>query len=519
MKRIYVLARISFVLLTSIYLISCKNIEDQNGEPGISPNLSDNIKTEEAYPGDYGILKKGKLFGQTISYSEVYGRAVFEGDIILTPDQLAGEASKAREAATGTSLSTERWTNNTVYYTIDRALSNKDLVQQAITHVQNNTPLKFVLRTTQANYVTFTPARGFSSSVGMIGGQQFIELGGGFTAGNVLHEIGHTVGLFHEHTRTDRDQFININLANVAPAAQHNFQTYQAKGLAGFDFDVMDIGSVMMLDPYAYSNNGKATMTLANGKIFGVQRDHLSTQDIRCITVMYANLYVTLNDRLYAVNASNGLKTEIGSAWGGTEAVTSDANFIYAVRVDNIWKTNKFNGKVTALAHDYSGTKQMAMYKGDLYVIKNGNLLRINTTTGVSTNVGGQIWLPATSMSACYGFLYIVSGDVLYRVTPETGVYVAVASGYLGVKETAAINQTLWFLTKTFLFKIYPMNGYSAQVDYNSWANSAQLTGFDGNIYVINGDYLYRVDNEGYRTYLSAGWNGASHITANDNIH
>ena len=30
--------------------------------------------------------------------------------------------------------------------------------------------------------------------------------------GNLIHEIGHTLGFFHEHSRPDRDQFVKVNL-------------------------------------------------------------------------------------------------------------------------------------------------------------------------------------------------------------------------------------------------------------------------------------------------------------------
>ncbi len=55
-----------------------------------------------------------------------------------------------------------------------------------------------------------------SSHVGRIGGSQKILLGelcfGNFTA---HHEIGHALGLYHQHTRKDRNTFITINWANI----------------------------------------------------------------------------------------------------------------------------------------------------------------------------------------------------------------------------------------------------------------------------------------------------------------
>lgn len=59
-----------------------------------------------------------------------------------------------------------------------------------------------------------------SSYVGRIGGQQTISVGnadGSITCkhGNLVHEIAHSLGFFHEHSRPDRDQYVEIKWGNI----------------------------------------------------------------------------------------------------------------------------------------------------------------------------------------------------------------------------------------------------------------------------------------------------------------
>lgn len=88
-----------------------------------------------------------------------------------------------------------RWPYNIVYYTIagDLPLSSKTRVQEAINYWKANSRIKFVVRTTQPNYVTFRPGSGCSSNVGMKGGQQFINVASSCSKGNIIHEINHAL--------------------------------------------------------------------------------------------------------------------------------------------------------------------------------------------------------------------------------------------------------------------------------------------------------------------------------------
>lgn len=59
------------------------------------------------------------------------------------------------------------------------------------------------------------------STIGRDGGQQVVSLSvdGCLDHGVILHELLHALGFHHEHTRSDRDQYVRINWENV-PAGE-----------------------------------------------------------------------------------------------------------------------------------------------------------------------------------------------------------------------------------------------------------------------------------------------------------
>jgi len=253
-----------------------------------------------------------KPFGnpwRQIRYAVVDGLAIFEGCIILGPVEAVEASTKLFErdlavmpklledaglGTMGAGIRGEqyRWRNRTVPFVIDPTLPDPARVQRAIDHWHARTSIRFVPRKTETDWLRIRPtAGGCASQVGRQGGMQDLILMDGCTTGNVIHELGHTVGLWHEQCRIDRDQWVKIDVDNAKPGTEHNFEQ---RLLETVDLSNYDYGSIMHYPPDAFAVTANSvTITplkpLPAGVVMG-QREALSPGDIAAVEALYAGV-------------------------------------------------------------------------------------------------------------------------------------------------------------------------------------------------------------------------------------
>ncbi|OCT83755.1 embryonic protein UVS.2-like [Xenopus laevis] len=279
---------------TCIILFSC--LVSQVLSAPLQDILSDNNNNEQK-----DLFGQGDIFSRITKANQGSRMRRIYGDIAV---------GVSRSAISCTDCLWQK-TNGTVYvpYTLDEQYSKDEVntITSAMQVYSTLTCVQFIPYTTEDDYVSITSADGCWSFMGRQGGGQMVSVQKGYctSEGTTMHELNHALGFVHEHSRSDRDDHVNIKYQYISPGDIVNFNKMDTNNL-GTPYDYQ---SVMHYPPWAFSNTSGENTIVAkpNPNVTMGQGNSMTSLDIIKINRLYKCDVCSsfLNDASGTINSTN----------------------------------------------------------------------------------------------------------------------------------------------------------------------------------------------------------------------
>ncbi|NXO13793.1 MEP1A protein, partial [Oriolus oriolus] len=222
----------------------------------------------------------GEIFKDIPHINLAAGLDLFQGDILLPKNQRNALRNE-----------TYRWKFPIPYILGDDLdLNAKGVILQAFEMFRLKSCIDFKPYEGERTYIFFSKQSGCWSMVGDLQTGQNLSIGSGCDYRAIVeHEILHALGFYHEQSRMDRDDYVNIWWDEIIAGREHNFAKYDDSHITDLNTPY-DYESLMHYQPLSFNKNeGVPTITTkipAFDDIIG-QRLDLSAIDLERLNRMY----------------------------------------------------------------------------------------------------------------------------------------------------------------------------------------------------------------------------------------
>jgi hypothetical protein len=182
------------------------------------------------------------------------------------------------------------WESGEIPFAIHSTLPNPERVLRVIAYFQKYTPVQFVPYNGQPDAIVFMPGPELCLSyLGRVGGNQPIYLSDGCGDREIAHELMHALGFVHEHSRSDRDQFVQVNWDNVIEGREAQFEKVPDEIMGPQRNRPFDFQSVMIYPDKSFAKNPELPTIQSLSDPIAPVPSGLSAEDIQRIYTMYSH--------------------------------------------------------------------------------------------------------------------------------------------------------------------------------------------------------------------------------------
>jgi hypothetical protein len=263
--------------------------------------------------GEYSVmpLKLASNIGVKDYYVQKFGSKLYlNGDIVVYDFSLPTIKSYTRDDEHHTFGRDDlyRWPDGVVPVVLENSVfegANYLTIKAALDYFNFNTGIIFKERGDEEDYLVITCKRddesgkAGSSPVGrQRNGSNVLELvNGKFTVAVVLHELMHTLGVFHEQSRPDRDNFVEIKWDNIKEESKHNFQV-EDDGTVRSAYDYCSIMQYSTSNDFSIDKTKPTIVCKSNGNLISCPscintKTTLSKMDLDGLDVLYRGIGIS----------------------------------------------------------------------------------------------------------------------------------------------------------------------------------------------------------------------------------